>query len=176
MPTKHTNTIILPSDGEPIEVKVLGIWELDDRIPITFNEVFTYEVKIATGETYRAELDLSRFEEPPQEPEIPKHKAEPGSGEWHDWRNYDTYQAAVAHRAEMTRRAEQWMMEVSRYVVKNCLSPADRARLADHNDHNAVVAAAVTPRVTKEHLAEVLRQTFPGQLAGDGYYGGTVSA
>lgn len=176
MPTKHTNTIILPSDGETIEVKILGLWELDDRIPLTFNEKFTYEMEAVTGERYRAELDLSRFEEPPTEPTTPLHAAAPGSGEWYDWRNYQTYQAAIEHRREMQRRLAQYMKDVAAYVIKHCIAPADRQRIADQTDHNAIVVAAVTPRVTKEHLADVLRQTFPSHMAGYGHYGGPVSA
>lgn len=165
MPTKFTNTITLPSDGKPIEVAILGIWELDDRIPIDFNEVFTYKMKTVTGEEYMAKLDLSTFDEPPQEPETPRHMAEPKSEAWYDWRNYDTYHAAIAHREEMLRRADAWMVKVSRYVTKNCVKKEDRDRIADERDHQAIVTAAVTPRVTKEHLAETLRQTFPGHMA-----------
>lgn len=166
MPTKFSNTVILPSDSQPIEVAVLGIWELDDKIPQTFNERFSYQMEAVTGEKYQAEFDLSKFPEPPTEPTTPLHEAIKGSNEWHDWRNYQTYQAAIAHRAEMIRRAEEWMREVARYVIKTCVRKEDRGRIADERDHSTVVVAAVTPRVTKENLADVLRQTFPGQLAG----------
>ena len=162
MPTKYAHTIDLPSDGQPFEVKILGIWELDDRVPVSFDEVFTYRVKSVTGEEYAATLDLSRFTEEPQPPSIPQDQCERGSSEWHDWRNYHAYQAAVEHRAEMVRRQDRWMKDVTKYVIQHCLAPEDRGRVADTTDHDAVVRAAVTPKVTKEALADVLRHTFPG--------------
>jgi hypothetical protein len=162
LPTKYAHTIDLPSDGKPIEVKILGIWELDDQVPITFDEVFTYRIKSVTGEEYAATLDLSKFTEIPEPPDIPQEQCVKGGSEWHDWSNYHAYQAAVEHRAEMVRRQDKWMKDITKYVVKRCLAPEDRGRVADINDHNAGLRAAVTPKVTKEALAETLRRTFPG--------------
>jgi hypothetical protein len=178
MPTKFHNTIILPSDGKPMDVLILGLWELDEKIPQTFNEPFVYHVQTVDREVYQVVgFDTSAFDEPPEEPDVPMTAAEPGSVEWYDWKNYQTYQAALEHGKLMKHRAEEWMRHVTQYVIFGrvpghdikkhgpptpCVSAEDRQRIATPSDHQAVTAAALTPRVEKEHLAEVLRQTFPG--------------
>lgn len=154
----HASQTIL-SDGKPISVRALGIFELD-AIPRPDGRPFTYEMELLGGKQVEAEFDLDAWDEPPVKPDISPDKIQERSEAWYDLRTWQVYQAALRHRH---RQAEELLIfcdAVAEYIVRRCLDPADVPRIVTEADWEEVYTLALVPQLSKEKLAEALRQTY----------------
>lgn len=151
------------SDGEECEVRVLGIFELDD-IKADIVGPYLYQIETVDGRTYLAEYEGSRWEEPPKPPDKPEAEIEKGSDEWYDLVEHLRYTAWLAHEEVRKASMHNYHRQLARYVLENCISQDDRTRIVKPEDWAVVHKAAVVPELTLEALAETLRATFPSEL------------
>jgi hypothetical protein len=151
------------SDGLPCPVRVLGLFELDAIGP-DIPGPYRYSILTYSGQVYEAEYPLP--DKPPGKPEI--ENPEPGSVEWKQIQEYETYLCALAHEETRARAVEEWLNNVAAYVLAHCLSPDDRARLVEPGDYQAVYAAALVPKLRLEDIEAALRQTFRAEFGGMG--------
>ena len=149
-------TVIL-SDGEPCKIRCLGLFELDDKAPDILGP-YRYTMLLATGQTVEDEYVL-----PPTPPEKPDtDKPEPGSFEYSQLLEYETYQAAIAHEKLRLESAEEHTRQIATYLMTTCLAEVDQIRIITDQDYRKVKQAAIVPQLTEEVLADTLRQTFQG--------------
>lgn len=155
------NKTVVLSDGAPCKVRVLGLFELDGvgREPLG---PYRYTVLLATGEVMEDEYDIRAVKEVPKPPDVAIEDIEEGSWEWHQLREYETYQAALAYEKERLASYENYLSDIKDYIVANCLEPDDQRRIVTVEDWEKVQAAAVVPKVTEGAIADTLRNTFQG--------------
>jgi hypothetical protein len=149
------------SDGQPVQVRVLGLFELDTVGP-EIPGPYRYQVLTWTGRVY--EIEYTPPDEPPEKPDA--EEPEPRSLEWHQLQDYETYQAWLAHEADRVRAIEQWLENCAHYVLERCLEQEDRERIIEPEDYHAVHEAALVPRLRKEDIAQALAQTFRADFDG----------
>jgi hypothetical protein len=153
------------SDGLPCLVRVLGLFELDAIGP-DIPGPYRYSILTYSGQVYEAEYPL-----PEKPPEKPEGEPPPGTVEWKQQQEYDTYLCALAHEETRAQVVEEWLNNVATYILEHCLSPDDRLRLVDPEDYQAVYAAAPVPKLRLEDIEAALRQTFRAEFGGQGVLG-----
>jgi hypothetical protein len=158
------------SDGLPCPVRVLGLFELDAIGP-DIPGPYRYSILTYSGQVYEAEYPLP--ERPPEKPALseaegPEGEPAPGTVEWKQQQEYDTYLCAVAHEETRAQAVEAWLNNVAAYVLARCLDEPDRARLVEPEDYQSVYAAALVPRLRMEDIETALRQTFRAEFGGMG--------
>lgn len=158
------NLLQLPSDNDPISVKKLGLYELDNVTPPAISGPFTYRREIA-GNVLDIEYDMSRYQEPPIPPDVPEHEVKEGSEAWYDWREYHFYHAALLHERKRLDATAEYLDRIAHYVLENCVKPEDRYRIVTEEDWRSVYSAALVPQVTQELLEETLR-SFKAEYGG----------
>lgn len=149
-------TVIL-SDSQPCKIRVLGLFELSDVAQEPLGP-YRYSLLLATGEVVEDEYIFPKS--PPAAPDKPLDECEPNDYEYHQWQEYNTYQAAIAHEKKRTIDYERYLREINRYILDNCLGEQDRGRIVDDTDWQKVQAAAIVPQLTEEVIAQTLRDTF----------------
>ena len=150
------------SDGKPYQIlRPLGLFELDPIGP-DIPGPYRYSILTYTGQVFEAEY------QPGQAPPIKPDEAEPepGSPAWHQLREWDTYQAYLAHETTRSQAIEQWLNNCAGHILTNCLDEATRLRLVEPQDWQAVYTAAMVPRLTMEDIGAALRQTFRASFDG----------
>lgn len=153
----------LPS-GFFIKVRRLILYELD-AVSFTDPGQFKYPY-VVNGKTIERIYDISQWSEPPKLPTVPEELCAENSYEWGMWRIYNLYQAALAQRVKQVEAAEAYAVQVSRYILENCLSDADRRRVITPADYEAVYSAAINPEVSLSDLEAALAQTFKATFDG----------
>lgn len=153
-----TKTVIKLSTGDEIEVRRLGIFELDVLDPDPLGP-FTYAGRALAGEV-EIEYDGSGWEEPPPEPDLDS-EPEPWSSEWHELREYEMYHAWLRHESRRMEAAAQYHEQAAEYVLANCVN-GGREKIVTDEDWAAIHSAALVPQLTQEDVAEALRNTFQG--------------
>jgi len=149
------------SDGQPCRVRCLGLFELDAVGP-DIPGPYRYQILTYTGQVFEAEYPLP--DTPPDKPD--DEQPEPNSVEWRQLQDYETYLCALAHEEARTRAVEDWLNNCATYILERCLDEADRARLVDPDDYQAVYAAAAVPRLKLEDIGAALRATFRAEFGG----------
>lgn len=149
-------TVIL-SDGEPCKIHCLGLFELDGKAHEILGP-YRYTLLLATGQIVEDEYVL-----PPTLPEKPDvEKPEPGSFEYSQLLEYETYQAAIAHEKLRLESAEDHARQIAQYILETCLEEIDRQRVVNDQDWRKIKQAAIVPQLTEEVLTQTLRDTFQG--------------
>ncbi len=151
-------TVIL-SDGEECSVTVLGLFGLDGIGPQAPDD-FRYEVDTVTGVSVEATYPLDRITAPPAKPDIRVELLVEGTQEWLDYREWETYRAALMRRAEQREAQQRWLLNAARHIAKTCVSDEDRQRLVTDKDWDTVYAAALVPRLSIEDLETALQDTY----------------
>lgn len=144
---------VLPSDGNPIRVKILPLYALED-IPPEIPPDFSYVVKGGDGGTYEVTFPLEeRLAINPQPPG-------PEAGEWEriEW---DRLQAALRRREQQAEARRQRSINCARRIIGE-LDPADQERIVNEDDYDAIYRLALAPEVSKEDIARELRAFFQG--------------
>lgn len=149
------------SDNEPCRVRVLGLYELDNKGRAILGP-YCYSILMATGQIKEDEYRLDLLDEIPKKPDKPENEIEPNSYEWYQLREWETYQAALAHESKRYESYEDHNSDIAHYILDNCLEPEDRNRVITPDDWRKVQAAAIVPQLTEEVIADTLRNTFPG--------------
>ena len=149
------------SDGLPCQVRCLGLFELDAVGP-DIPGPYRYSILTYTGQVFEAEY------QPGQAPPIKPEPSEPetGSPTWHQLREWDTYQAYLAHETTRSQAIEEWLNNCAAHILANCLDVATRLRLVEAEDYQAVYAAAMVPHLTLEDIGTALRSTFRASFDG----------
>jgi hypothetical protein len=161
------------SDGDPCEVRVLGLYELDS-VPFDDPGEFEYDYQISESQVTKKRYTLRDWDEVPKEPTKPKESCETDSYEWAMWNAYDLYQAVLQRHYEQIKASEAHAHDVGRYVIRECLAESDRGRVLTPGDLDLICAAAMVDGETMGGIEAALASTFPGLLgwsldfAGDG--------
>lgn len=149
---------VLLADNKTIKVRVLGLFELDAISPPL--GPYCYSMLTATGDIIE---DVYVFPpEPPKEPSKPLEECRDDDYEYFQWREYNTYQAAIAHEHKRTADYERYLREINQYILVNCLSDDDRNHIVEPVDWQRIQAGAIVPPLTEEVIAQTLRDTFQG--------------
>lgn len=156
---------VILSDGKPCRVRVLGLFEARD-IPVDWDIPFTYQITNYTGRTYEVVFPYHEYATPPSKPSVPRHEATDGSKAYHDWREYDLYQAAKAHYEDMDRRVRLYLERMTARIMTECISAADGRRITTVIDLDRVREAAMTRPVTRDALKSVLKNHFNASFDG----------
>lgn len=152
---------VILSDNQPCKVRVLGLFELDG-VGRDVLGPYRYSLLMATGEVLEDEYDLQFIQEVPKKPDIPEDEIEQGSYEWHQLKEWETYQAALAHEKLRQESYEGYLSDIAQYILNNCLDENDRNRVIEPEDWHKIQSAAIVPRITEEAIADTLRSTFQG--------------
>lgn len=152
---------VMLSDGQPASVRVLGLFELDTVGP-DIPGSYRYSILTYSGQVYEAEYRLP--DTPPEKPT--NEQPEPGSQEWKQQQEYDTYLCALAHEETRVRAVEDWLNNCAAYILTECLDEETRRRLVEPEDYQTIYAAATVPKLRMEDIATVLRATFRAEFAG----------
>lgn len=152
------------SSGRWVKVRRLGLYELD-RVPFEDPGPFEYEYKLGNGQTVKRPYDISQWSSPPKPPTIPEAECLPGSMEQGLWQVYHTYEAAYAQRLKQVQAAEDYGHQISLYIVHNCLSLADQAKLKEPEDYLEVQRVALNLEITLQEVEAALASSFPGYMA-----------
>ena len=152
---------VLLSDQKPCNVRVLGLFELSDVAPEPLGP-YRYSLLLATGDIVEDEYIFP--DKPPIRPDKPLDECEPNSYEYHQWQDYNTHQAALAHEKKRAADYERYLREINQYILENCLDEADQQRVIEPADWQKIQAAAMVPQLTEEVIADTLRNTFQGVI------------
>lgn len=158
---------VILSDGEECSVRILGLFEARD-IPLDWDEPFTYELESYTGRKYTVVFPFDKYEKEPEIPRVPKYEAEQGTALYDQWREYELYQAAKAHYAEMDRRVRAYLNRMTDRILDVCVSPDDLSRIITIQDIDRVREAALTRPVSKDILKNILDNQFKAKFDGNG--------
>ena len=152
-------TTITLSDNLPCEVKRLPLYILRNIGPKDPGE-FSHKIKTLLGETFNQPYDLkSRLEKPPIQPP-------PDSDDTWAMTEWERFQAAIWHNQNRFELAEQRAENEAAFILDTCLSPEDRARVVTVEDYDAVYHAAMCPEVSREDIAQVLRDFYQADFDG----------
>lgn len=149
---------VLLSDDKPIEVRRLGIFELDDLTPEPYPP-FTYKFEIL-GETKEAIFDYRSFDEPPPYAE----KCEENDSNFDAYWNYMMYQAALLYESKKMDHVAQFNELVAKYILEHCVDEPNR--IVEPEDWFKVYEAALVPQLTIEVIAKTLQKTYHAQFKG----------
>lgn len=154
-----TATVVL-DDGEEIEVRQLGIFELDFLDPDPLGP-FTYQGETLAG-VAEIEYDGSKWESPPSKPDV--ENPQKGSSEWYELREWELYHSWIRHENSRKQAAAEYHNKVADYILSTCISEDARLHILTGKDWAAVHRAALVPQLTQEDVAAALRDTFPGYI------------
>lgn len=155
--------IVTLSDGEPCQVRVLGLFELDKLNPPEMKP-FTYTFTMMDGSEVEDVYNPFNLEVEPPIPDVAREDCQPNSVGWFMWLERETYEAAISHWEQNWLDLERYAKESKRYIYENCLQDADKSRVVTPEDFKLIEDAALVPQVTEELIAETLRNTFPGEI------------
>lgn len=153
--------IVTLSDGQPCNVRQLGLFELDGKGREVLG-VYRYQLLLATGQIVEDTYDIRALTYTPSRPNIPLDQIKPGSTEWKQLEDYETYLAALAHEQLRIESYEGYVNDIALYILSTCID--DKNRIVTPEDWSKVYQAAIVPQLNEEGLAECLAQTFQGYL------------
>ena len=153
--------IVTLSDGQPCNVKRLGLFELDNKGREVLG-VYRYTLLLASGQFTEDEYDVRALTYTPTRPDIPIEQIVPNSPEWDQLQDFDTYTAALAHEKLRIESYEGYINDIAHYILTHCLSPDDTNRIVTADDWDKVSLAAIVPELTLQGVASTLESTFQG--------------
>jgi hypothetical protein len=151
-------------DGGTCRVLRLGVFALDGvgpELPGPFH--YRYVIGSGTPEEQVVEdtYDPSTRSTPPEHPGIPENEIEPGTPEWWDLLEFETYKAAIAYEVIVRLPATvEYVRSVSRFIAEECLHPDDVGRVFTKDDWTRIRRASLVPPITAELLAACFRDNF----------------
>lgn len=156
-------TTIIVSDGQPLEVRTLGIFELDPIMPPALTP-FTYDMTVMSGEKVTVEFDYTKFKTPPERPDVDEADLVKGSRLWYKYRTWQFYEAAVSRERAQYQELDDYCDRVLDYILTCCIAPEDEHRLVTEEDLDKFEWAALVPQLGKETIAKVLRETYKAKF------------
>ena len=162
--------IVTLSDGDPCEVRTLGIFELDS-VRREFLGPFTFMMKVLGGTEKEVEYDISKYEEldrpKPTPPDVPEHELKENTEEWFQLRDTQLYQAAERHGVLRVESVSDYCDDVIDYILLNCLTPEDVHRIVTDEDWKTVYYVAMIPQISEAMIIDVLRDTYQAKFNQD---------
>lgn len=150
-----TTSVTLVND-KTIDVRRLGMFEIDD-IPKDIPGPYTVSILFDSGEVYEQPLDLTT---PRRKPDKPFEDCEEKSSDWHDWREYYSWQEGLLHAQKQWEAYCDYCERVAVYIRQNCiLTEIDHDEIMV-DDWPRIYRAALCPMVTMEDIAAAMRQNF----------------
>lgn len=159
MACKLTITIVPLTDGESVEVRRLGMFELDD-IPRDIKP-YTVPILFSNGVIYEQTYDYSQVRE---KPFTPFEEAEERTQVWYDWLSHLRYQDALTHRRRNNEAYADYCERVKDYILAYCVTGDVLVSSLSHEDWQAILHAALCPHVTLEEVRAAVSVTFPGDV------------
>lgn len=156
-------SVILPSDNLPCKVRQLGLFELNGKGRELLGP-YKYSLLLATGQVVEDEYDIRALDEIPRPPKVAKEDIKPGSPEWYQLEEYETYTCAIAHEKKRVESYHGYVDDIIAYILENCISPEDRTRIISPGDWEMVYQAVFVPELTMEVISATLRDVFQGFL------------
>lgn len=146
------------SDEKEIDVRILGLFELDDVIIPLQTGPYTIQIQIGT-QTYRQAFDIGLFDSPPKKPQIRFEEVEEKSQAWYDWQTHLQYQEALLFEQECRLDALRYYADIRDYIMKMCVETMDRPHIISPFDWEAVVSVALIPELTLQDLIATSTRT-----------------
>jgi hypothetical protein len=156
------------SDCQPIEVRRLKFLELEDNVSYLDPGLYIHTYMVE-GHPQEVAYGLEDYAEIPERPKIPLTKVQPDSYEAALWEQYHLYRAVLTHEHNRGELREQYLVDCARYILANCLNPADQKRIVTSEDYNSVYRLALCPEVTEEDIIACLATTFQGYVEGQAF-------
>lgn len=145
-----TVTDVTLSSGKSIQVKRLGLFELDYNVPRSqVPGDYCVTILFASGQVYDQLFDIS-IERP--KPDKPLDQCEEKTGEWYQWQEYLRWQAGIAHYHNQMEALSDYFGQIERYVLDNCISDNDRNLIETWQDFDKVYTAAIPDLPDAEYL------------------------
>lgn len=158
---------VILSDGEPCEVKRLGIFDLDGEGPAQVGP-YTYKWSMADGSEVESVYDIHAITRPPQHPGVAESDIQPNTPNYYALMEYQTFRAALAHDKKRVDGIINYVGEISRFIVDRCLTnPSDISRILEPDDWALIYHVAIVPQITIEFVAGVLKKTFSAHYEGN---------
>jgi len=153
------------SNGEIIDIKKIGIFDLDQLVPATIGP-FTYISEIL-GVEYDIEFDPRKFKVAPTLPEIKDgEKVVAYTPKWWQITEYNLYHAALTHETKKQEGIIKFYESVKEYIFTNCIKAVDRSKIKTTADWLAVYSAVLVEQLTLEKIAQTLNETFNATFQG----------
>lgn len=149
------------SDGQPCKVRQLSLFELDGKGREVLG-IYRYQLLMATGQIVEDTYDIRALTYTPTRPDMPLDQIKPGSTEWQQLQDYETYLAALAHEQLRIESYEGYVNDIALYILTHCID--DKNRVITPADWSKVYQAAIVPQLTEEGVAACLAETFQGYL------------
>jgi hypothetical protein len=152
---------VILSDNKICKVRRLGLFELVD-FEGDLPKPFVFHTLTLTGEVIEQEYDLQSIKEAPSKPD--NLEPEENSKEWFELKEYELYQAALAHELKRVQAYQTFTQKVALYILDNCLIPEDKQRIAEPTDYTSIYHAATVPQLTMEALETELSSFFQSNI------------
>lgn len=154
---------VILSDDKPLEVRTLGIFELD-RIERPDLGPFTYPMELMGKVIKYAEYKIEKYEETgtpiPQMPSIPEHEITEDMPEWYELRDHKRYEAALWHNKQRLELAAEFCEKVIEYVLNKCSDEEALARIVTEEDWEKYREASLIPQLTMALIILTLKNTY----------------
>ncbi len=154
-----TVTTVPLTDGGSVEVRRLGMFEIDD-IPRDVKP-YTVPILFSSGVIYEQTYDYSQVRE---KPDIPLEEVEERTQAWYNWQSYLRYQDALTHRRKNNEAYADYCERVKDYTLAYCVTGDVLVSSLSHEDWQGILHAALCPHVTLEEVRAAISVTFPGDV------------
>lgn len=142
--------------GESIQVRRLGMFELDD-VPRDIPGPYTVTILFANGEVYEQALDLTV---PRQRPTKPLEFCTEQDIEYYDWQDYLSWQQGLLHLQKQHEAYCNYLERIAAYIRQNCILTDIDHNLITSDDWPHIYQSALCPQVTMEDIAAAMRNSF----------------
>ena len=160
MACKLTVTTVPLTDGGSVEVRRLGMFELDD-VPKDIPGPYTVPILFSSGVIYEQTYDYSQVRE---KPDTPLEEVEEGTMAWYDWQSYLRYQDALTHRRKMSEAYADYCERIKTYILATCVTGDVLVSALSHEDWQAILHSALCPQVSLQEVRAAISVSFPSDV------------
>lgn len=132
-------TEITLSDGQKVQVKRLGLFEIEANVGRPNTDPYTIEGDI-NGKPYR-QIYILDYERP--EPTKPFDECKEGSKEYWDWLEWNNWQDGLSYLRDQLNGLDGYFSRVEAYILNNCVKPEDKDKIQSYVDFDRLYRAAV---------------------------------
>lgn len=152
-----TETAVTLSNESTIQVKRLGLFELDANVGKPPTDYYTIEQELPGGKVHRQFYDVS-YDRP--KPDTPIDECQEGSSDWWDWQEYYLWQKGLLFYREQMNALSEYFANIEAYILANCVAEDDRNLIETWQDFDKVYQAALPNLPTVEDLEAVANSVF----------------
>lgn len=151
-------TAVTLSNGQTIQVKRLGLFELDSEIDKShLIEPYTVTVMFANGTIYEQPFDVSIVRD---KPDKPFEECEEKTAEYYQWQEYMRWQQGFVYYQKQIDAMSAYFADIEAYILDNCLSADDAKQLETWQDFDAVYQAAIPDLPDQAYLEEIAQTIY----------------